>query len=102
MSMPKCENCHTEWSWKDTQKAMLGFKQGLSCPHCGETQFQTKDSMWRTSMVGLLPLFIGLVGSSLLDLSLLPSLVLIVLLSFLYLSIIPFFLELTSEEVHMW
>lgn len=98
--MPTCEKCQTEWTWKDSQKAIFQFKKGLKCPYCGETQYQTSSSQKRTSLVGMAPLLmlpvVIFIDSWFLTISL------ILLASISHLSLIPFFMKLSNEEEPLW
>ncbi|WP_194840833.1 TIGR04104 family putative zinc finger protein [Filobacillus milosensis] len=102
MARPVCQNCHTEWSWKDTQKSMMQFKRGMICPHCGETQYQSRDSMMKTSMFGILPLFLGLPIVNIFNLSWLGTTLVILGVGFAYMSIIPFFMKLSNKDELLW
>ncbi|MGP4073542.1 TIGR04104 family putative zinc finger protein [Piscibacillus sp. B03] len=98
--MPTCQKCHTEWTWKDSQKVIFQFKKGLICPYCGETQYQTSDSQKRTSLVGMAPLLmlpvVILTDSWFLTISL------ILLASITHLSVIPFLMKLSNNQELMW
>lgn len=95
--MPVCENCHTKWSWKQTIKKTTTLNPEMTCPHCGEKQYQSKGSKAKAplfSLIGLLPLLIQTffdVPAAIL-LSLIPTLAVIIFLFY------PFLVELSSKE----
>lgn len=45
--MPICQNCHNEWNWKQTLKALFTAnisQEGMKCPYCKESQFISRSS----------------------------------------------------------
>lgn len=42
--MPICQNCHKQWSWKQTVKKMFTLDTGMICPNCGKKQLLTTQS----------------------------------------------------------
>jgi len=45
--MPICQNCHSEWNWKQTLKALFTAnisQEGMKCPYCNESQFISRSS----------------------------------------------------------
>lgn len=98
--MPTCENCNNTWSWKQTMKKMMILNPAMSCPYCDKKQYQTKKSRMKTSlttMIIFIPLFIRIIfdvqGELLLILF--PVLGLIVIL------LMPYLLEIKSEEEYI-
>ncbi|MCA0987410.1 TIGR04104 family putative zinc finger protein [Guptibacillus algicola] len=56
--IPTCQNCSRIWSWKETLKSQpLLFGSGLTCPHCGESQYLTEKGQMRQVLLSLLILF---------------------------------------------
>ncbi|RPF53333.1 TIGR04104 family putative zinc finger protein [Aquisalibacillus elongatus] len=100
MSLPVCQKCQTKWSWLDTQKGLFHFNRGIKCPHCKATQYQTSSSLKRTTFIGLIPLaglpFVIQNNSWLVKISA------VIVLSLIYLSIMPFFISLSNDEEPMW
>lgn len=95
--MPTCGNCHNEWSWKQTLKKTTTLDPAMSCPYCGEKQYQTQKSKTKISfltLIVLLPLllqiFFDLPRAILFSLFPILSIIVIVLL--------PSFIELSSRE----
>ncbi|AXI00938.1 hypothetical protein DV702_15205 [Sporosarcina sp. PTS2304] len=98
--MPNCENCHSKWSWKQTIKKTFTLDPAMTCPYCGERQYQTQKSKTINAFltpIVLLPLllkiFFDIPGAILL--SLFPTLFVIVLL------IYPFLIKLSSKEEYI-
>jgi len=98
--MPTCENCNNKWSWKQTVKKMTTLNPELTCPYCGEKQYQTQKSKTKAAFltpIVLLPLLIQILfdvpGAVLL--SLIPALAAIVFL------IYPFLVELSCKEEYI-
>ena len=98
--MPTCESCNNEWSWKQTIKKTTTLNSVITCPHCGEKQFQTQKSKMKVSFltaIVLLPLliqiFFDIPGAILL--SFFPVLFVVVVLLY------PFLIKLSSEEKYM-
>ncbi|MGE7919153.1 TIGR04104 family putative zinc finger protein [Viridibacillus sp. NPDC093762] len=52
--LPVCENCYEEWSWRFSIKKMFILNRAMSCPSCGENQYQTRKSRIRMSQLVLL------------------------------------------------
>ena len=95
--MPTCQNCHQKWTWKQTIKKTMTLMPGMSCPWCGEIQYQSKKSRKKApflSLIVLLPLLLNLFFDmpSAILLSLIPLLAIIVFI------IYPFFIDLSSTE----
>lgn len=98
--MPTCKNCDKKWSWKQTVKKMATLNPELTCPYCGEKQYQTQKSKTKAAFltpIVLLPLliqiFFDVPGTVLL--SLIPVLAIIVFL------ICPFLVELSCKEEYI-
>lgn len=59
--MPICTHCNNKWSWKQTVKKTMTLGTEMSCPLCGEKQYQSKESKKKApflSLIILLPLLI--------------------------------------------
>ncbi|WP_261132109.1 TIGR04104 family putative zinc finger protein [Bacillus sp. Marseille-Q3570] len=105
--MPTCQNCHHEWTWRQTFKKQCRFNNKMTCPYCGEEQYISAKT--RRNMVGYLVLvpFILLCVMAAID-----FLIIDVPAMALYLSnvsvfaamifISPFFLEVTNTEEPLW
>ena len=95
--MPTCENCHNKWNWKQTIKKTFTLDPGMTCPYCGETQYQTQKSKMKSGFFNtiiLLPLLIN----TFLDI---PGIVLLSLFPVLFvliMSLYPFLVEISSRE----
>lgn len=98
--MPNCVNCHNKWNWKQTIKITTTLNPVMTCPYCGEKQYQTQKSKTKIGFlttIVLLPLllqpFFDIPGAFLL--SLFPILAVIVILLY------PFLIELSSKEEYI-
>ena len=95
--MPICEKCNHRWSWKQTIKKISKLYSEMTCPYCGEKQYQTKRSKTKApflSLIVLLPLLIQAffdVPVAIL-LSLIPALAVITFLLY------PFLVEVSNKE----
>ncbi|WP_428841959.1 TIGR04104 family putative zinc finger protein [Halobacillus naozhouensis] len=77
------------------------MRRGMDCPHCGKTQYQTQPSMWKSSMISLIPLIlIPLVISF--SMSVIFEVAILFVSVVFYLSILPFVLKLSNEEEPLW
>ncbi|WP_313238283.1 TIGR04104 family putative zinc finger protein [Sporosarcina ureae] len=98
--MPTCEKCTNQWSWKQTIKKTSTLNPVMTCPYCGEKQYQTQKSRGRVGMltpIVLLPLLIQLffdVPGAIL-LSLFPVLFIFVIILY------PFLVKLSSQETYI-
>ncbi|MFB9973980.1 MULTISPECIES: TIGR04104 family putative zinc finger protein [Allobacillus] len=97
MSLPTCQNCNNQWTWKMTFLQLLRFKRELTCPYCGKAQYQSKDSLWKMNFTGigpyiLLPILFGLS----IPLPVIISYSVIIILLFFLIS--PYLMGLSNEE----
>ncbi|MEC5425287.1 hypothetical protein QGM71_17525 [Virgibacillus sp. C22-A2] len=95
--MPTCQNCNNKWSWKQTIKKTTTLDPAMTCPYCGEEQYQTQKSKMKNSslnLIILLPLLISIFFSipGVILLSVFPVLFLLVMLLY------PFLVEISSKE----
>ncbi|MUV37781.1 hypothetical protein JNUCC1_01587 [Lentibacillus sp. JNUCC-1] len=95
--MPTCEVCERKWTWKQTVKKTSTLDHEMSCPYCGEKQYQTQRSKLKVSFLTaivlsplLIQLFFDVPGVILL--SLFPVLAAIAFL------LHPFLVDLSSDE----
>lgn len=91
--MPTCENCNNKWSWKQTIKESFTLDPAMTCPYCGEKQYQTQKSRIKCALlipVILLPNFFIELGSLLV--------ILFIILLLLYVLFYPFLVEISSKE----
>lgn len=95
--MPTCDNCHNKWSWRQTIKKTTTLDPAMTCPYCGEKQYQTQKSKTKTSLFKaivlsplLLQIFFDIPGAILL--SLFP------ILTVIFIPLYPFLVELSSRE----
>ncbi|SDN62800.1 TIGR04104 family putative zinc finger protein [Alkalicoccus daliensis] len=60
--LPTCESCGTQWTWKQSFKALRGFYMHTQCPYCGESQFVTpyKPGLFLTFFLAGSPLIMFL------------------------------------------
>ncbi|MDW0109763.1 hypothetical protein QT716_06800 [Sporosarcina aquimarina] len=95
--MTTCQNCNEKWNWKQTMKNTTTLNPAMTCPKCGEKQYQTQKSKKRISfltMIILLPLLIQIFFDipAIILLSLLPFFTVIIFLLY------PFFVELSNRQ----
>lgn len=95
--MPICTKCKNKWSWKQTVKKTATLNPEMSCPHCGEKQYQSKKSKALIPFFGLLPL-LPLLIQAFFDVSVIILLSLIPLLIVIVFVLYPFLIKLSSEE----
>ncbi len=95
--MPACENCDNTWTWKQTLRKTFTLYPDVTCPYCGEVQYQTdrfKMQGFTSSLIILIPfllnLFLDIPGVLLL--SLFP------ILAIIYFLVYPFLVVLRSEH----
>ncbi|WP_255485875.1 TIGR04104 family putative zinc finger protein [Sporosarcina sp. BP05] len=93
-------NCNNKWSWKQTIKKTTTLSPEMTCPYCGERQYQTQKSKTKNTLltpIVLLPLLLMSIFNipRAILLSLFPVLFVIVLL------IYPFLVKLSSKEEYI-
>lgn len=98
--MPTCEKCNNQWSWKQTIKKTTTLNPAMTCPYCGEKQFQTQKSKGKVAIVTpivLLPLIIQMLFDlpEAIILSLFPTLFILVIILY------PFLVKLSSQEKYI-
>lgn len=92
--MPTCQHCHTKWTWTQTIKRLFT----LTCPYCGQKQYESASSKQRGGIFGvitpliLLPIIIGF------DVSMGAALILAIMVSAGIFGFYPFILKLSNEE----
>lgn len=98
--MPTCENCHSKWGWKQTVKKTFTLNPGMTCPYCGEKQYQTQKSKkvnaYLTPIV-LIPLLLNIFFD-------IPRPILFGLFLILFVTtllIFPFLIKLSSKEEYI-
>ena len=95
--MPICTSCKNKWSWKQTVKKTTTLNPEMSCPYCGEKQYQSKRSKTTAPFLGLIVL-LPLLIQSFFDVPVVILLSLIPLLAVIVFILYPFLIELSSEE----
>ncbi|WP_162297884.1 TIGR04104 family putative zinc finger protein [Halalkalibacillus sediminis] len=97
MGLPTCDSCGHQWSWKNAFKMNFRFGGGTRCNNCGEKQYMTTKSFWKTWMI-LLPIFLIVPTFIAIEI----AAFVVILLAIGILCATPYFLELSSEEKPMW
>ena len=95
--MPKCTNCHNQWTWGQTLKVWFTLDTGMICPYCGQKQFSTKKSRNRINLMGFLvtsPLLLQLFF----DLSAFILIVLFLVIPVLLVASVPYQIVLTDRD----
>lgn len=98
--MPTCQNCHRNWTWKQTIKSIFTLDSAMPCPYCEKRQFQTRKSKKRLGLLNLLVL-LPLLLNVFLNIPVLILLSLFPLLFILIMSFNPFLMQLSNEEEHI-
>ncbi|MFD2760107.1 TIGR04104 family putative zinc finger protein [Lentibacillus juripiscarius] len=98
--MPICQNCNNKWSWKQTIKKTTTLNPAMTCPYCGEKQYQTQKSRMKNgalNIVILLPLLLNIFFDipGFILLSLFPILFIVIM------SLYPFFIKISSKEEYI-
>ncbi|WP_200411736.1 TIGR04104 family putative zinc finger protein [Virgibacillus salexigens] len=97
--MPTCENCNNKWSWKQTIKKTATLDSAITCPYCGEKQYQTQKSKTKCALltpVILLPMLLNFFFE--------PGIHVPILLAVLFLlamSLFPFLVEIGNKEEYI-
>lgn len=99
--MPICQNCHKQWSWKQTVKKMFTLDTGMICPYCGKKQLLTTQSKKRAGLTNFLTPLAMLFGV-LFNLSVITIFILIIASGVIVIAAYPFLVELTEEEEPLW
>ncbi|KGP89952.1 hypothetical protein N780_07655 [Pontibacillus chungwhensis BH030062] len=99
--MPICNNCGNKWSWSTSLKMGFQFQRGVTCKFCGEKQYQTQASMWKTSLYSMIPILL-LPVVILLNLSVLLSLTIFLIPQLIVIAMYPYTLELSTEQEPLW
>ncbi|MEH7236835.1 TIGR04104 family putative zinc finger protein [Bacillus sp. JJ1562] len=84
------------WSWKQTIKKSLTYKNAMSCPYCGENQYISSRTRKRTAVIGFIAPALILVNLFLDS----PLVILYTMMGLipLFIVIYPFYLELSNKE----
>src|SRR5690625_3696951 len=98
--MPTCENCNNKWSWKQTIKKTTTLNPEMTCPYCGERQYQTQKSKTKIGLLTIIILW-PLLIQALFDISGAILLSLIPVLASIVFLVYPFLVELSSEEKYI-
>ncbi|MCA0970264.1 hypothetical protein LCM20_06665 [Halobacillus litoralis] len=100
--MANCQNCGYKWSYSTSlKKTFLRFKRSMECPNCGKKQYQSQQSLKRSSSLTLIPLAL-LPIAWLLDLEISTAYGLAGFLLLAFVLLHPFTLELSNEEQPLW
>lgn len=94
--MPTCQSCGEKWSWFGTMKKIIKCSKRMNCNHCGEVQYQSKNSLNKMTFYSLSPLLI-IFFDAVFNLPLTYTLVFAIPFVFLILFTLPFFLKLTNK-----
>ncbi|WP_079710139.1 TIGR04104 family putative zinc finger protein [Paraliobacillus ryukyuensis] len=97
--MPHCQHCGTRWKWMQTLKTTFTMNtyDGVTCPYCGEKQYQTKKSRRNTYLLYLFfPILF--VINLLVDVPSFLNLVLLIIFFISAILLFPRILKLSSEN----
>ncbi|TWT08365.1 hypothetical protein FQV26_11290 [Planococcus sp. CPCC 101016] len=99
--MPTCKSCGIRWSWKQTMKASWKFSGAMNCPHCQSSQYATPKSKQRMTYINWLVL-LPLPFSTIWDIPLSYTIMMMSSLIIVDLSLIPKMIELSNEQKPLW
>ncbi|WP_369292945.1 TIGR04104 family putative zinc finger protein [Alkalibacillus haloalkaliphilus] len=99
--LPVCQQCGTEWTWWETNKASANLDTRLVCPHCHAHQYASKKTLKVTGVLTLLIPFIIIFPSFFMDFSILGLVLHCLTVIVLFFSFYPFILKLSSTEEHL-
>lgn len=99
--MATCQQCQTEWTWKETFRAVIRFKKYNVCPYCGSKQYPTRRTRDNLAVIPSIVAFLWL-----------PMLAIGFPLSIIFpfelatavatIGILPFFYHVTDRNEPMW
>ncbi|MFC7746952.1 TIGR04104 family putative zinc finger protein [Lentibacillus kimchii] len=95
--MPTCANCHHRWSWGQTIKKTNAIDPAMTCPYCGEKQYETQKSRKKNSVLNLV-ILLPLLIQAFFDI---PAVVLIAFIIIIFVAVIllhPLWMEISSRE----
>ncbi|WP_251166790.1 TIGR04104 family putative zinc finger protein [Cytobacillus horneckiae] len=99
--MPTCQNCGQQWSWFTTVKKMFTLKKKMMCPNCQTGQYVTSDTLQKTGMVSMIPLFTWVPLSSF-GVPLLISAAVVIIVVLIVFALMPKLYKLSNEEDPLW
>lgn len=95
--MPTCQNCNHKWGWKQTFKKSFILIGGMTCPNCGEKQYQTARMRKINTIIPFIMTSLIMLGNLFFGPSYVALFAIIGVFS-LVIIINPFFVELSNEE----
>lgn len=98
--MPICVNCNHKWSWTQTVKITTTLMPAMSCPYCGENQYQTQKSKTKARFLSLI-ILIPLLIQAFFSVSATILLSLIPILAVIFILLYPFLVELSCKEEYI-
>lgn len=98
--MPTCENCNNKWSWKQTIKKTTTLDPAMTCPYCGEKQYQTQKSKKKSGLFNAIILF-PLLINIFFDIPGVFLLGLFPVIFLLIMSVYPLLVEISSREEYL-
>ena len=99
--MPTCERCGNGWTWKQSIKASWKINGPMRCPNCQGDQYATPKSRQRMTLINWM-ILVPLPFAIILDFPLVYTIGMMLVLFAIGLSLIPKFLELSSEQKPLW
>jgi CXXC-20-CXXC protein len=97
MKMPICDNCHHRWSWKQTMKKTISLDPGLTCPYCGEVQYQTQRSKVKGGFLNGILILFPLIINTFIDIPGIYLLSLFPVIFILLMTLYPFTVEISGR-----
>lgn len=100
--MPRCENCGRKWPWRDAFIKSWFLIGGKACRYCGVKQYVTPSSRRRMRFLSVLLLAALLLVESIISMAILDHFYIAAAVVVLVVALLPFSMELTSEEQRLW
>ncbi|MFC7747628.1 TIGR04104 family putative zinc finger protein [Lentibacillus kimchii] len=97
--MPTCQSCGKKWTWRQTVNQLLVLSYGMTCPYCGDEQYENDSAIAKRIFLLFLSLLLLRVAEKL---NLPGTILLIMIVSLLLIIVItyPMILKLSNDEEH--
>ncbi|MGG1685801.1 TIGR04104 family putative zinc finger protein [Pseudalkalibacillus sp. NRS-1564] len=99
--MTTCQQCHSEWTWKESFLMVFSFKKAVVCPYCDKEQYLTRRARNNLSVI---PSIVALLWLPMIAFQV-PISVIIpieVVMAIGTVFILPYFFEVTDHNEPLW